>query len=103
MFEGQKYITRGIQEEVGIDIQIILWKMIEELRQKKDFNLDYLQVFDLETIEIDGSVFQKITHKQEVEPYSNTIIIKADIIVDIKIFVISSDNEYSTMMLAKEY
>lgn len=107
MFEGNKYVTRGIQANIALTTQLVFWSMIEELRKKRDFEIDYLQVFDLKTTTKDGLIFQKITHRQEVEPYSNTIVIKVDEAVDSKIFVISSEDEegkeYSTMMLAQEY
>ena len=107
MFEGQKYLTRGIQEEIGIDIQILMWKLINNIRKREGFKLDYLQTFDLEVIEIDGLNFQRITHKQEVEPYFDTNVFRVKKPVSEKIFVISSINEelkeYSIMMLSEEY
>ncbi|SHJ92785.1 DUF960 family protein [Paramaledivibacter caminithermalis] len=107
MFEGRKYMTRGIKEEIPLDIQIIIWGMIEDLRKKEDFEIDYLQVFELKPTEIDGLEFQRITHKQEVEPYSNTGTFIVRKPVSAKIFVISSidenGKEYSTMMLCYEY
>lgn len=102
MFDKQKYMTKGIQQEIGLDIQVILWSMIDNLKQKDDFKIDYLQVFDLEIEDIGGLKFQKITHKQEVEPYSitNTYMVRKP--VSSKIFVIDSD-DYCTMMLSNEY
>ena len=106
MFSGRKYMTIGIKEKVGLDTQLIIWEMINELKRKKDFHIDYLQVFELEGIKKDGLEFQKITHKQEIEPYENTEIFTVAKAINEKIFVISSgngDKEYSTMMLSHEY
>lgn len=107
MFEGKRYMTVGVKEMVGLDIQIIIWSMIDDIRKKKDFNIDYLQVFELETIEINGLKFQKITHKQEVEPYSVTKVFRVRKPVNCKMFVISNKDEegqeYSIMMLNYEY
>lgn len=107
MFEGKRYMTVGVKEMVGLDIQIIIWSMIDDIRKKKDFNIDYLQVFELKTIEINGLEFQKITHKQEVEPYSVSKVFRVEKPANCKIFVISNKDEegqeYSVMMLSHEY
>jgi hypothetical protein len=107
MFEGQKYMTRGVQQEIELNIQIIMWGLIEDLRKKENFKVDYLQVFDLQIEKIEGIRFQKITHKQEVEPYSSTKMFRAIKPMNAKIFVISgmdeNRQEYSTMMLSHEY
>ncbi|MTI66300.1 MAG: hypothetical protein FH753_06835 [Firmicutes bacterium] len=107
MFNGKRYITRGIKENIRVDMQIYMWKLIDKLKRKENFQLDYLQVFKLEPKKIDGLTFQKIIHKQEVEPYSDTKIVSVSDIVSKKIFVISSTDEegqeYSTMMLSNEY
>lgn len=84
-----------------------LWYMIDLLRAREDFQLDYLQVFHTEREVEEGQSYIKITHKQEVEPYNISITIPFDKEVNEKIFVISSNyedgREYSTMMLAEEY
>ena len=42
----KKYITIGIKEQIGIDIQLFMWNEIEKrINLKKE--LDYLQVFVL--------------------------------------------------------
>lgn len=47
--DGQhRYMTRGISEEVPLEMQMLLWGMVGVLRKVK--TLDYLQVFELETI-----------------------------------------------------
>ncbi|WP_294406156.1 DUF960 family protein [uncultured Clostridium sp.] len=102
MFEKEnRYVTRGINEEVDIRIQIILWNMIDKLKDKRDIKLDYLQVFEVEKIH----EIIKIEHRQEVPNYSQAYMLNGmDIEINskIKIFVID-DGENSTMMLAEEY
>lgn len=100
MFD-KKYITRGINLEIPLYLQLLMWDMIKSMKVEKQ---DYLQVFKLERVNAEGKVFQKITHSQEQPEYENTllIIVYDDKAVDNKVFVID-DYEYCTMLLAEEY
>lgn len=102
MFKKEnRYVTRGINAEVDLAIQIVLWNMIDELKSKGDIKLDYLQVFEIEKVE----EIIKIGHRQEVPHYSQTYMlngINIEITSKMKIFVIG-DGENSTMMLSEEY
>ena len=107
LFSENRYITRGVSENIDIRIQMVLWYLIDQLRTREYFQLDYLQVFHTEREIEEGHSYLKITHKQEVEPYNISITIPYDKEVNEKIFVIRSNyedgKEYSTMMLAEEY
>src|SRR5699024_713103 len=63
MFEStsKRYMTRMVAETIHIEIQNILWGLIDEQGQK-NLKLDYLQLFELEAKK--GK--QYIIHKQEV-------------------------------------
>ncbi|RDW21367.1 hypothetical protein CWR48_02885 [Oceanobacillus arenosus] len=63
MFEstGKRYMTRAIADELHIEIQLLLWHLIDELKSQGS-KLDYLQVFELSVL--DGK--QMIVHRQEV-------------------------------------
>ena len=102
MFEKEnRYVTRGINAEVDIRIQIILWDMIDKLKEQGNIELDYLQVFEIEKI----NEIIKIEHRQEVPNYSQAYMLnEVDIEINtpMKVFVID-DGENSTMMLAEEY
>lgn len=96
MFDKQRYLTRGINEEVSVPIQTRLWGLIETMDTIKD----YLQVFDLEQL---PSNCVRVIHHQEEPPYQNTIICTGKLSSETqKIFVID-DGSYSTMLLASEY
>lgn len=105
MFEGAKYMTRGVQSQISLDLQLMMWRMIEELKDK-EISMDYLQVFKLTRITKDNSVLQQVKHEQEIPFYVTTITVAVDEAVDTRLFVISlqdeNDREYSTMMLAEE-
>ena len=44
MFDNKRYLTRGIASEVPLTIQLLIWQMIDKLRDKRS-KVDYLQVF----------------------------------------------------------
>ncbi len=77
-----------------------LWNTIDELESK--IQLNYLQVFKLESIRKDGQLLQQITHSQEIPPYKNTVTIRIDKPISNRIFCID-DGTHSTMLFAEEY
>lgn len=95
MFTNPRYLTKGINEELPLNLQILLWSMIDTLLIEKD----YLQVFNIKVIR--GSLLG-ITHNQEQPEYKQTIQAVGEIERDMKIFVID-DGEQSTMLFAEEY
>lgn len=97
----KKYMTIGIKEQIGIDIQLFMWNEIEKrINLKKE--LDYLQVFNISIIDKDKGIV-KIEHTQEIPEYKNTSIIKSkEVRNNLKVFVIL-ESEFSTMLLASEY
>lgn len=50
MINNERYITRGINEKLDIQVQIALWNFIDKLKGKQGFELDYLQAFKLRAI-----------------------------------------------------
>ncbi|AQR98212.1 DUF960 family protein [Clostridium saccharoperbutylacetonicum] len=100
MFNGKKYVSREANEIVPIEIQVLMWSMIDELKEKT--KVDYLQIFKISKHD-DESI--SIEHKQEIPTYENRILVElegVEIKGIIKIYVIDSV-EYSTMILAEEY
>ena len=96
MFNKERYLTRGVSNEIPLKIQMLLWLMIDELNVRKD----YLQVFEIEPIDVN---LLKIEHRQEVPKYKKEIVARnLGISSKVKIFVID-DGEHSTMMLSSEY
>lgn len=90
------YITRGIQCEVPVILQIFIWRMIERI----DVQKDYLQIFRLKPIENNKVI---IEHEQEQPVYEDSITVdEVTLERDTKIYVIIED-ECMTMMLAEEY
>lgn len=100
-FTSSKFVTRGVANTVGLDVQLILWGLIVEKRQR-GIELDYLQIFELSSATIDGISSQKIVHKQEQPPFTETSYYMVEDIFVGKIWVIDS-REYVTMLLPEEY
>lgn len=94
MFDNDKYITRGVQNDIAPNFQHFMWRTIQRMKVQKD----YLQVFEL-TVEKSS---QFVKHRQEVPPYEETFVAKGTSTYIGKIFVID-DGDHSTMMLAEEY
>lgn len=96
-----RYITRGVNQEVDIRLQMIMWELIDQLKEKRDIVVDYLQVFNIHRSK--NKII--IEHRQEILDYNKVyeVTLKEINLLDkTKIFVIDSE-EYSTMLLPEEY
>ncbi len=96
MFKNNCYLTSGVIDELELEIQILLWEMIEALDEPKDF----LQVFEVTKL-ADGK--SKIEHWQEDPEYYSELII--DFIPEkdhLEISVIDY-GDYSMMLLSDDY
>lgn len=103
MFDKEKrYITNGVNADVDIRLQILMWELIDKLKENKTFKLDYLQVFNV--CKKDYKIL--LEHSQEVPEYKKLYEIKnmGDIEFQekLKLFVID-DVDHSTMLLSQEY
>lgn len=99
--KDNRYVTRGVNDEIDIRLQLIMWSMVDKLKDEGNVELDYLQVF---RIRKEGKKIV-ISKSQEVPEYSCTYEIELeDILIDdeIKVYVIDS-GEYSTMLFPSEY
>lgn len=97
MFENNKgrYLTRGVDAEIPLDIQIFMWEAVDNMPEPKD----YLQVFNL-SIE---NGLQVIKHTSEQPKFEMTYILTAlTKAVTAKVYIID-DGDHCTMLLAEEY
>ena len=100
--KDNRYVTRGVNDEVDIRLQLIMWSIIDKLKDEGNVELDYLQVFKLRR---EGNKIL-INQSQEVPEYSCTYEIEIeDVQIDdeIKVYVIDSGEEFSTMLFPGEY
>lgn len=97
MFKKEnRYMTRKIVEEIPLEINILLWNLIDELQIEKD----YLQIFELNPI---GEGIVEIVHKQEIPEYESSIYIHNEEIKENKKIYAIDSMEYSTLMFSDEY
>ena len=99
--KDNRYVTREVNEEVDIRLQLIMWSMIDKLKDEESVELDYLQVFKIRK---EGKKIV-ISQSQEVPEYSCTYereLEDIQIYDEIKVYVIDS-GEYSTMLFPSEY
>ena len=89
-----RYMTRGVQTEIPIVLQIFMWDCISAIPVQKD----YLQIFRLS--EADGK--QRIVHEQEVPEYKREYLLTVSEPINAKVYVID-DGDHCTMLLAEEY
>lgn len=91
----QKYCTRGINNEVPMELQLVMWELVEIMPVARD----YLQIFEVAT----NTTFTTILHKQEVPKYEATYDINIALKEGVKVYVIIERNGIATMMLNDEY
>ena len=101
MFNKQnRYVSREANSVIDIRLQLIMWNLIDELKEKKE--VDYLQIFRISKEDDKKTI---IEHEQEVPKYKvkySIEILDIEITGVIKVYVIDSV-DYSTMILAEEY
>lgn len=102
MFTSKRFATRGIAADVGLDIQLVLWSMIDQ-RKAKGVQVDYLQVFELSIARREGVFVQKVIHRQECPSASDSYYLPMiETPMNITIWAIDSE-EYCMMLLPSEY
>ena len=40
--KSNRYMTKGINQTLDISLQVLLWQIIDELKESKEIELDYL-------------------------------------------------------------
>ena len=94
MFNSNRYITKGVQENISLELQFFMWDCIDNLSEPKD----YLQVFNLSVVDS----LQRIIHSTEEPEYKKEYLMPSDNPITEKIYVID-DGDHCTMLLAEEY
>jgi hypothetical protein len=101
MFQSKtnRYVTRGVAEAVPVEVQLLLWSIIDEA-VANGTGLDYFQIFELQGED------HKLTvvHRQEVPEFSQVRVFlwSSKEIAERKIWIIDS-GEYQTMLFPEEY
>ena len=99
MFQGKRFVTRGVADTIPPEVQMFLWSLLDSLIAKRTVELDYLQVFEL----VGAGGQQTIIHRQEMPDYQ--AVYQFDNVLSTlngKLYVID-DFTYATMVLCQEY
>ncbi|WP_440614952.1 DUF960 family protein [Bacillus subtilis] len=95
-----RYVTRAINVELNIEIQVLLWKLLDSIAVKRKDKMDYLQVFEI----VNGGNNIKIINRQEQPATMEELIIEhGSMEIEDTIVWIIDDFEYQTMLFPKDY
>lgn len=102
MFASERYVTRGVNEVVAVELQLLLWSILEKRKERGD-TLNYLQLFELAVETVDGEPLQKVVNRQE-QPFHEEVFYLdvSEPVTGITVWAIDS-REYCTMLLPQEY
>lgn len=101
----ERYKTIGVQMEIPSELQVLLWKLQEEIRCKQT-RIDYLQVYELKIIERKDGREQVVLHRSEYPNYEKLHHFQIGEPIVGKVFIIEEeerDRIKEIMMLASEY
>ena len=91
MFGSNRYITRGINQELPMELIIFLWSRVDALKLESDGETDP---------EVRAN--RLVIHRTEQPEYLRTHAITVEKPITEKVYVIDSE-EYCTMLFAREY
>lgn len=100
--EGPRYLTPGIKEGVPMELQLLLWHLIDE----SDWEKDYLQIFELYKDNHTNKLI--IIHRQEQPEKKQKVGFQLENSakelhgMPSKVWVID-DGDHQTMLLPEEY
>ena len=95
MFQNSRYLTRGVQDTIPLELQFLMWNALNAIPEPKD----YFQVFRLSVL----NGIQCIEHEQEEPPFKREYLLPTiETPITEKVYIID-DGDHSTMLLAVEY
>ena len=93
MFNNNRYLTKGVQLEIPLELQIFMWSALTVCMSQ-----GLLAVFNLEDLE----GVQRVSHSSEEPEYKMEYLMPSEAPITQKVYVID-DGDHSTMLLAEEY
>lgn len=95
-----RYMTRVIKEELNIEMQALLWKLLDSIAIKREDKMDYLQVFEIKS---DGNNV-KIINRQEQPAINEEILIGQGVLSkkDTTVWIIDEPDK-QTMLFPSDY
>ncbi|OPY55795.1 MAG: hypothetical protein A4E55_02383 [Pelotomaculum sp. PtaU1.Bin035] len=104
MFEGHRYLTRGVAESLPPDLIAAIWNIVDNRKANPHPPLDYLQVFDVVSLTgaSDCPSIVRIVNTQELPPHLVVRLCRVSETLNVSVWVIDS-GAYCTMLLPHEY
>ena len=100
-FTGERYATRGVSLLLDLQLQQLLWRLIDQIPPEKR---DYLQTFKLTArFDMKRGILQHIVHQQAAPPFRLEVDFPCYRPVCCNLFVIDDSNGAATMLLTEEY
>ncbi|MFK9091717.1 DUF960 family protein [Bacillus salipaludis] len=97
---GPRYVTRSINKELNIEIQALLWELLDTIAVKRKDKMDYLQVFEIVN---DRNNIKIINHQEQPAMKEELMIKRGSMEVKNTTVWIIDDLEYQTMLFPKDY
>jgi hypothetical protein len=95
-----RYMTRAINEELNIKIQILLWELLDSIAMKRKDKMDYLQVFEI----VNSGDNLKIINRQEQPAMKEELMIEqGSMDMDNLTVWIIDEPDNQTMLFPKDY
>lgn len=95
-----KFVTKAVSEEISVEIQALLWGLMDILAVKRKERMDYLQVFEISSTK----KHIHIVNKQEKPPIQEKFVFGNVSIATKNVVVwIIDDYEKQVMLLPSDY
>ena len=97
------YATRGVAESVPLDLQLLLWRLVEAVEEENPVT-DYLHIFECSQVRHLGKwCQQKVLHRQEQPPLCYELVVDGVSAPFFGVIWVIKDGEYATMLFPEEY
>lgn len=96
----RRYATRAINEELNIEIQALLWELLDSIAIKRKDNMDYLQVFEIVN---SGNTLIIINRQEQPEMREELVVERGSMIIrNVTVWIINEQN-VQTMLFPLDY
>jgi hypothetical protein len=98
--EKPRYVTRAINKELNIEIQVLLWELLDAITVKRKDKMDYLQVFEIKS---DGNNVKIINRQEQPAIKEEVIIGQGGLSVKDNTVWIIDESDKKTMLFPNDY
>ncbi|MEB6551142.1 DUF960 domain-containing protein [Heyndrickxia sporothermodurans] len=95
-----RYMTRAINEELNIEMQALLWELLDSIAVKRKDKMDYLQVFEIVNI---GNKIKIINRQEQPTIKEELIMDKGTMNIKNTTVWIIDEPDKQTMLFPSDY